>query len=304
MPRFPVLGNFTPYRPSSLATAEDLKPRPGRVDGASVTETRETTPVAFAPEAHLPRERRLFLDGAGVIIETTLGVRHVLPWADCRAVMVWSDRAEILLNDEVSVVIRAADWHRGYQALEAIRARAPLASLVLLPDNPEPEPDRYVLRGLATSSSAVLILLALSLALVAAIGIGVGLQNHTIPGQAIGVAFAISALYVLNALVVRLNVPRRWRGQAAVRGRTSVAIDSGVARASDRALAVAEPCLYGLGGLTLGVLAVTGVHNFILPILLVGIALAVRRERERRRRRNAVTSRAAEATEGHGESEP
>ena len=134
-------------------------------------------PVAFAPEAHLPPERRLVVDSSGVTLEVSLGVRHVLPWTTCRAVLIWSDRAGLLVDDEVSIVIRAADWHRGTEALKAIKERAPEVALVPMPEDPEPEPVRYALRGLATVSSAVLILLSLSLALVATIGIGIGEQN-------------------------------------------------------------------------------------------------------------------------------
>lgn len=258
-----------------------------------MTDSHATAPVVFAPEAHLPRERRLVVDGTAVTIETRLGVRHILLWAACRAVMVWSDRAEILLDDEVSVVIRAADWHLGTQALDAIRTRAPVAILILLPDDPEPEPARYILQGLATVSSAVLILLALSLALVAAIGIGVGAQDHNLPGTLIGIGFAVAALGVLRGLVLRLNVPRRWREQAAVSGRTAVALDSRLARTSDRALAMVEPGLYGLAGLAIGFFAATRTFNPLAPMLVVGLALAVRRERARRTRRSAVS-------QGHG----
>lgn len=254
-----------------------------------MTDSHATAPVAFAPEAHLPRERRLLVDGTGVTIETSLGVRHVMPWAACRAVMVWSDRAELLLDDEVSVVIRATDWHHGDQALNAIRTRAPGATLILLPDDPEPEPARYMLRGLATSSSAVLILLATSLALVAAIGIGVGAQDRRLPATLIGIGFAVAALGALRSLVRRLNVPRRWRDEAAVSGRTAVALDSHLARASDRALALIEPGLYALTGLAVGVLAANRTLNPLPPMLLLGLALAVRRERARRMRRSAVT---------------
>ena len=40
-----------------------------------------------------------------MIIGTGLGVHRAFPWIACRAVMVWSDRAEIVLDDEVNVVI-------------------------------------------------------------------------------------------------------------------------------------------------------------------------------------------------------
>ena len=247
-------------------------------------------PVAFAPEAHLPPERRLVVDASGVTLETSLGVRHVLPWTACRAVLIWSDRAELLLDDQVSIVIRAADWHRGKEALDAIRERAPDVAFVPMPDDPEPEPLRYMLRGLATVSSAVLILLSLSLALVATIGIGIGEQNHRTSAVVVGVAFAVAAIAALRALTIRLQVPGRWRDAAAVRGRSAVLLDSRIATASDRALALAEPVLYALAGLLMGL--VMTVHNFNrLPVVLVGgVGLAVRRERTRRARRRTGSS--------------
>ena len=247
-------------------------------------------PVAFAPEAHLPPERRLVVDSSGVTLETSLGVRHVLPWTACRAVLIWPDRAELLLDDEVSIVIRAADWHRGTEALKAIRERAPEVAFVPMPEDPEPEPVRYALRGLATVSSAVLILLSLSLALVATIGIGIGEQDHRTSAVVVGVAFAVAAIGVLRALAIRLQVPSRWRDAAAVRGRSAVLMDARIATASDRALALAEPALYALAGLLIGL--VLTVHNFNpLPVVLVsGVGLAVRRERARRARRITVSS--------------
>lgn len=252
-----------------------------------MTETRADMPAAFAPEAHLPQERRLVVDATGVVLETGFGVRHMIAWTACRAVLVWRDRAELLVDDEVSIVIRASEWHRGTEAVQAIHHRAPSVITVPMPDDPEPEPERYVLRGLAASSGAVLGLLAASLALVAIMGIGIGVQDRRSVAVVIGGLFAIAALGVLRSLRARLRVPSRWRASAAVRGRTSVALDSKIARSSDLALAIAEPALFAVAGLVAAVivLAVRS-YNLLPAMLILGVALAVRRERQRRIRRN------------------
>jgi hypothetical protein len=244
----------------------------------------ERPALAFAPEAHLPRERRLIVDSSGVTLETSLGVRHVLAWGDCKAVMTWGDRTEILLQSDVSVVIRRRDWHRGAEALRAIKDRAPASVLVPMLDDPEPEPNLYVLRGLAKSSSVVLIVLLLSLAIVSVMGLAIGMQEDRVPALVIGLIFGVAAVGTTRSLATRLRVPRRWRDAAAVRGRMSVEVDSRVARASDKALEVAEPVLYGLAGVTIGILAATRRPSLLPPLLILGVALAVRRERKRRRR--------------------
>jgi hypothetical protein len=243
-------------------------------------------PLAFAPEAHMPRGRRLVINTDGVTLENGIGVRHTLPWLACRAVMLWPDRAELILDDEISLVIRASEWHHGSEALRALQDRAPAGVLLLMPEDPEPQPTRYTLQGLAASSSAVLVCLFLSLTLVAAIGIGIGEQDRRASALVVGMCFAIAAFGTLRSLVIRLNVPRRWRLAAAVRGRTAVAVDSYVAGASDRRLAIAEPSLYVLAGLTAGVLAAMHEFNLLPSMLLLGLALAVSVERARRHARH------------------
>jgi hypothetical protein len=251
-----------------------------------MTASQGDAPLAFAPEAHLPRERRLLIDGTGVTLEAGLGVRHTFPWSSCEAALVWPDRAELLLNDEVSVLVRARDWHRGSVALDAIRRRAPQSVVVPMPDDPEPEPSRYVLTGLARSSTTVLALLAASLGLVAAIGLGIGEQDRRGSAIAVGVVFAIATLGVLHSLLVRLHVPRRWRDAAGIRGQTSVAVDARIAASSLRALAVAEPSLYALAGLLLGLALTLHDFNALPAVLVAGVGLAVRRERLRRQQRS------------------
>ena len=271
---------------ASLATGHlGLKRIGVTADRTEVREGHVDAPAAFAPEAHLPRERRLLVDAAGVFLEAGLGVRHAFPWHACEAVLVWPDRAELILNDEVSVVVRSADWHQGRAAIESIRQRAPEQVLVVMPDDPEPAAPAYVLRGLAASSGVVLVILALSLALVAAIGIGVGEQDHRGSALILGVIFGAAALGVTRSLLIRLHVPRRWRASAAVRGRTSVAVDARIATASDRALAVAEPALYALAGLIVGLALTLRNFNPLPAVFLAGLGFAVRRERARRSRR-------------------
>lgn len=178
---------------------------------------------------------------------------------------------------------------RGREVLNAIRERAPDVVFVPMPDDPEPEPVRYTLRGLATVSSAVLVLLLLSVALVATIGIGIGEQDHRTSAVVVGVAFAVAAIGVLRALTIRLQVPSRWRDAAAVRGRSTVLLDSRIADSSVRALALAEPMLCALAGVLFG-LVVAVQHFGPLPVVLVGgIGLAVRRERGRRARRGTAS---------------
>ena len=267
-------------------TGVALKRLPFSVEWIPMSEGQVDDPVAFAPEAHLPRERRLLVGGAGVTLEAGLGVRHVFPWAACEGVLLWPDRVELLLNDEVSIVIRAVDWHRGSTALDAIRLRAPQSLLVLMPADPEPEPSRYVLTGLATSSGVVLVLLVASLGLVGLIGLGIGEEDHRGSAIAVGAVFAAAMLFVLRALLIRLHVPRRWRDAAAVRGRMSVAVDTQLATSSDRALTIAEPVLYAVAGLLIGIWLT--IHGFtgVLAVLTAGSGLAVRRERMRRRHRS------------------
>lgn len=116
-------------------------------------------------------------------------------------------------------------------------------------------------------------------------GLSIGLQNDQPAAVVIGLLFGLASVGTVRSLAVRLQVPRRWRDAAVVRGRASVAIDAQVARATDRALTVAEPALYVCAGAAIGVLAAAHRPSLLPSVLLVGLALAVRRERARRRRR-------------------
>lgn len=239
---------------------------------------------AFAPEAHLPAERRLLVDASGVVLETGWGVRHAFSWDRCVALLVWADRAEIVLDDEVSLVVRAGDWHRGAEALRALATSAPPALAVPMPLDPEVEPVRYVLRGLATSSAVVLWTLVASLGIAAAALLGAATADRG-PAVAFGVTFLLAALAPVRALQVRYRVPRRWRQAAAVRGRSSVAIDAGIAGASDTALRVATVVLSALAVVVLVGLLALHRPSLVPSVVLSGLALAVQRERQRREQR-------------------
>jgi hypothetical protein len=239
-------------------------------------------PVAFAPEAHLPAERRLVVDASGLTLETMMGLRNQISWSHCSAVLVWSDRVEIVLDSEISVVVRASDWHQGVEAVRAIKDRVPSALLVPMLDDPEPEPARYVLRGLQSCSSAILVTLLMSALLCTVIGLSIGIEEGRTFATVFGLVSGLGCAATIRALKVRLRVPRQWRDAAAVRGRTSVAIDSGVARASDKTLEVAEFGLYLAAGIALGWMAAAQHPSLLPPILILGVALAVRRERKRR----------------------
>ena len=188
--------------------------------------------LAFAPEAHLPGERRLLIEGSGVVLVLDHGVRHRFLWSDCEAVLCWPDRIELALNPEVSLVVRAADWHHGAQAMQAIIERVPSDLRTFLMDNPEPEPAGYELHGLATSSSIVLGLLALVLVAIAVLAGSIGRSEHSWPAYAIGALFAAAVIPLVQAIRRRLRVPSRWRAAAATRSRSSVNLDSRIARAS------------------------------------------------------------------------
>lgn len=244
----------------------------------------EPSAMAFAPEAHLPAERRLVVDASGVVLETGWGVRHNVSWDRCTALLLWADRAELVLDDELSIVIRAGDWHRGAEALRALAARAPRGLAVPMPADRESEPVRYVLRGLATSSAVVLWTLVGSLGIAAAALFGAATADRGL-AVALGGAFLLAALAPLRALQVRCRVPRRWRSAAAVRGRSSVALDAGIAGASDHALHVATVVLYALAVVVLLGLLALGRPALWPSVLLSGLALAVQRERQRREQR-------------------
>lgn len=235
----------------------------------------------------MPRERRLVVDGVSVTLETELGVRNILLWSECQAVLLWTDRAELVLGDRVSLVVRAADWHRGAGALQAIRRRAPQHLVVPMHADPEPEPDVYVLRGMPAMAAPILYALLLLGVVLGLTGLSIGLEEQQTGALVIGVPFLALALASVRALVRRFRVPRRWREAAVVRGHAGVRVDSSLAGATDRALRAAEPALFAAAG-GLFVLLLVMQRGFWPWVLPLALAFAVRRERERRARRTAL----------------
>lgn len=237
----------------------------------------------FAPEAHLPSERRLIVDGSGVTVEAALGIRRSFPWSDCEAVLCWPDRAEIVFNPEVSLMVRATDWHLGQQAVRSIQALAPPLLVVMMQEDPEPSPELYVLRGLARSSGTVLIIFTLAAALVALLGVSIAFSDHRWQSGAVSIPFAWAAATAGTALHRRLRVPARWREAAALRGRTSVRMDSQIARSSDLTLRLAliVTCL-----ITLAAVAVPAArgHAPWIPVAVISALIATAIMGELRRR--------------------
>lgn len=266
-----------------MASTADEQPRAGIPGRAGAAQVPGPAAVVFAPEAHLPAERRLLIDGCGIALEAALGVRHTVPWSECEAVLCWPDRAELVLGPELSLIIRTADWHRGDEALRALVARAPIALVVPMPDDPEPEPERYVLRGLATSSGAALALLAIGPAGVAALAAAVGLAERRPSALLVALGALAVTVTATMALVRRLAVPARWRPGAVVRGRASVHLDSATARSS--VLGLGLVLLLTVGVIVADVAWALAVHRPPAGFLVgAGLAVAAAVVRELRRR--------------------
>ena len=239
----------------------------------------------FAPEAHLPRERRLVIDGAALVLETELGVRNILRWSECQAVLLWSDRAEIVLDGGVSLVLRAEDWHRGVIAVQAIGRRAPSHLVVPMLGDPEPKAEAYVLQGMSALAAPILYALLLLGVVLTLMCWTTGLENDR-PGLfLLGAPFAALAWASVTGLVRRFRVPRRWREAARVRGHGSVLFDTSVATASDRVLRGAELALFATAGGLFVLLVATDRPAVWPPLLVLGLAFAVQRERDRRSNR-------------------
>lgn len=239
----------------------------------------------LAPEAHLPRERRLVVDGAALVVEVELGLRSTLRWSDCQAVLLWPGRAELVLDGEVSLVVRAEDWHRGAQAVQAIGRRAPDDLVVSMIGDPEPEVEAYVLQGMSALAAPILYALLL-LGVVIGLLCWTGAVEDERPGLfLLGVPFAALAGASVLGLVRRFRVPRRWREAARVRGHGSVHVDSLLATASGRGLRSAEAALFAAAGGLLVLLVTTDRPAVWPPLVPLGLALAVQRERARRSHR-------------------
>lgn len=129
-------------------------------------------------------------------MEWQTGVQSTVRWGRCEAVLAWPDRIELVLGDQTSLVVRASERHRGSQALDAIRARAPRSLLVPMPHDPEPQPEVYVLRGLATSPGSALWALLLLATVVAAMGMGIGVSEGRTSAVLVGAVFALGGAFV------------------------------------------------------------------------------------------------------------
>ncbi len=214
-------------------------------------------------------------------------VRQAIGWADCEAVLRFPDRVELVLNAEISVVVRADDWFRGDEALALVERVVPTPLLVVVEGEPEPDPTPYLLRGAATSSSVALLLGAFACAVIAHLGISIGFQEHRPVAVLIGVAFAAPVAHLLQATRERLAVPRKWRASAAAAGKRFVRLDDTLTRMPDVALRFAT-----VGLPAIGVLAAFGwwwwigtiAWPFVVIAVILGVAAQIERERRERRR--------------------
>ena len=245
--------------------------------------------MAFAAEAHLSRDRRLIIDASGLVMEWQTGIQSSVRWGQCEAVLAWPDRIELVLGDQTSLVVRASQWHRGSQALDAIRARAPRSLLVPMPHDPEPQPEMYVLRGLATSPGSVLWVLLLLATVVAAMGLDIGVSEGRTSGVLVGAAFALGGAFVVRAMVVRFRVPSRWRIAAVARGRLGVGLESTAAAASGRGLVIAAiaTVLIAVALETLWIIQWRMPNGWLLGLALAVLGVIARENRRRRARLGA-----------------
>jgi hypothetical protein len=171
----------------------------------------------------------------------------------------------------------------GKLPLALVERVVPAPLLVVMADEPEPDPMPYRLQGAATSSAVVLLLGAFACAVIAFTGIWVGIQDHRSVAVLIGIAFAAPALHLLRATRTRLAVPRRWRASAAVAGQRTVRIDDALIRMPSRLLRVATVGFPALGVLT--AFAWWLWNGYIaVPFVAAGISLGLAAQIERRRR--------------------
>ncbi|WP_285595704.1 hypothetical protein [Kineosporia sp. NBRC 101731] len=241
-------------------------------------------PVVFAPEAHRPRDLRLLVDSSGLTLEMGLGMRQNFVWSDCEAVMVWPDRAELVLGEGASLLVRAADWHHGDRALRSITERVPTDVLVPMMADDEPQPEVYRLPGLAASPGVVLIVLALAAGAIGLMGLVIGATEKHVSALAVGTVFLVGAVPPSHAFVQRMRVPRRWRERAAVSGPVSVRVNSVMARATPGLLWTALVALLVLCAVLVG-LAMDDLSTLLFALFSGAGAAGCARELLRRRRR-------------------
>lgn len=249
-------------------------------------ESPEACPTrAFAPEAHLPRSRRLIIGPVDVLIEVGVGVQHRFPWSECDAVLRFPDRLELVMGD-TSVVIRASDWYQGTDALELADRLVPAELLVEVSGDPEPPLTPYRLDGLARHSSVVLATAAGACIAVSLMALTLSASDRRQVGVIIAALFLLPVKPLISAVRRRRSVPARWR-QAAIQAPASrVRWDATLARTSSRNLVIARtalPVATAVG--TVGWWAWTGDLGWFLLVIGGAAGSAVNLELRRRRHR-------------------
>lgn len=238
----------------------------------------------FAPEAHLPRNRRLLIDSWGVAVELGIGIQHRLAWRHCAAVVRFPDRIELVLTPDTSLVVRAGDWYQGDQAVELAYSLAPPDLRLELPGTPEPGMAPYVLTGLAKNSVPLLSTLLIACLGIALMALALAGTNHRWQAALIGMAFLLPVWPLVRALGVRLAVPGRWRRMAANTSRAQVVLDGQLTRAPVSLVRVTIVAALVLA-VVLSVLWWQAVGGMPWLLLAVGVAVAGRAHHELRRRR-------------------
>jgi hypothetical protein len=245
----------------------------------------ETAARAFAPEAHMPRTRRLVIGPHEVIIEAGIGLQHHLAWLDCDAVLRFPDRLELVYGP-TSVVIRASEWHRGEEALALADAVIPSTHRIEVMGEPEPDVVPYRLWGLARHSAAVLVVALMSTMAVSGICLVLAAPSRRAVDVVLALAFVLPVPPLVSAIRRRLAVPRRWRARATQSTRGRVRFDSFLARSSERTLRTAR-IVVPLGGVLIAFAwwCWTGDAPIGLVVFSVAVAAAMNYELRRRRHR-------------------
>lgn len=244
------------------------------------------TQRAFAPEAHMPRNRRLLIEAAGVVLEVDVGVQHRIAWADCEAVLRFPDRLELVFDPANSLVIRASDWFHGEDVLTLADGLVPPTLLVEIDGVAEDDPTPYVLTGLARHSAVVVATALLSCSIMAALAIGIGMSQRRGAAVLIGLAFCIPVVPLMRGIRRRLSVPRRWRGSAVQGSPVRVRFDARLSVTSERGLRTIRILLPVLGVLaSFGWWMWTGNVPVVVVTFATGLSIVVDLELRRRRHR-------------------
>jgi hypothetical protein len=166
-----------------------------------------------------------------------------------------------------------------------------------MPTDPEPQPEMYVLRGLATSPGSVLWTLLLLTSVVTTMGLSIGLSEGRTSAVLVGAAFGLGGVFVVRAMVTRFRVPARWRIAATARGRMDVRLESTAATASGPWLAVAAIVTVLVTAVleALWIIEWRTPNGWLLGFALVILSVIAREHQRRRARRSSATGSA-----GHG----